>query len=278
MTDSDAFTDTPLGRQVDVVNQYTPSLLCPIARARMRAHLDLDAHVLPFEGADLLTAWELTWLDRDGKPEVGVLQIRVPCSSRAVIESKSLKLYLVSFSQTVFATPYDVVRTVESDLSVTAGAPVVVELLSMAQALQGGVGTFTGDCLDALRVPLNRYEPDAGLLELVHDGHPARETVYSNLFRSVCPVTGQPDLASIQIQYEGTRIRNESLLRYLVSFREHRGFHEQCVERIFRDIQAICRPRELTVYARFLRRGGIDINPWRSTGRSIPPHLRVARQ
>ena len=174
-------------------------------------------------------------------------QLRVPCNSRAVFESKSLKLYLQSFSQTAFASAYDVVRTLESDLSVTAGAPVVADLLSMSQALQAGVASFPGECLDTLKISASMYRPDPGLLDVARDGRVASESLYSNLLRSLCPVTGQPDIGSIQITYTGTRIDHEALLRYIISFREHQGFHEQCVERIFLDIMDRCRPRELTV-------------------------------
>jgi 7-cyano-7-deazaguanine reductase len=277
MANSD-FTDTLLGRRAEYVAQYTPSLLHPVLRSRLRQGLLLDEDQLPFEGADLWTAWELSWLDRDGKPEVGVAQIRVPASSRAVVESKSLKLYLGSFSQTPFTSAYDVVRTLESDLSVTVGAQVVVDLLSLNQALAAGLSTLPGECLDTLKVEGFVYRPDALLLERVEDGRVAAESLYTNLFRTLCPVTGQPDIASLQVTYSGTRIDRASLLRYLVSFREYAGFHEHCVERIFLDIMDRCRPRDLSVYARYTRRGGIDINPFRSTGKTIPPHTRLARQ
>ena len=273
------FGDTPLGKRVEAVSRYTPSLLCAIARERLREGLLLDEARLPFAGADLWTAWELTWLDRDGKPEVGVAQIRVPCDSRAVFESKSLKLYLQSFSQTAFSNAYDVVRTLESDLAVTVGAPVVADLLSMSQALQQGVASFPGECLDTLKISASIYRPDPGLLDVERAAGTVSETLYSNLLRSLCPVTGQPDIGSVQVSYTGTRIDHAALLRYIVSFREHQGFHEQCVERMFLDIMDRCRPRELTVYARYNRRGGIDINPWRTTGdEAAPPNLRLAPQ
>ena len=276
--DNGGFDDTPLGKRVETVARYTPSLLCPIERQRLRQGLLLDPRKLPFDGWDLWTAWELSWLDRDGKPEVGVAQIRVPCQSRAVFESKSLKLYLNSFSQTAFASAYDVTRTLESDLSVTAGAPVAVDLQSLAHVQHAGIGNFTGECLDALAVKVEIYRPDSGLLGVVDNSRIVTESVYTNLLRSLCPVTGQPDIGSIQISYSGMRIAHAALLRYLVSFREHQGFHEQCVERIFLDILDRCRPRELSVYARYNRRGGIDINPCRSTEKGIPSHLRLARQ
>lgn len=274
----DEFNDTELGKRSEAVSQYTPSLLFPIDRSRMRGDLIAPGSELPFEGVDLWTAWELTWLDRDGKPEVGVLQISVPCDSRAIVESKSLKLYLGSFAQTPFASAYDVVRTLESDLSVTVGAQVVVDLLTISQATQAGIASLTGESLDTIRIAAPVYQPDAGLLQRLETGRMVSETLHTNLFRSLCPVTGQPDMASVQISYTGPRIEHEDLLRYLVSFRDYPGFHEHCVERIFVDILARCRPRELSVYARFLRRGGIDINPFRSTGKAAPSPARLVRQ
>jgi 7-cyano-7-deazaguanine reductase len=274
----DEFNDTELGKRSEAVSQYTPSLLFPIDRSRMRGDLIAPGSELPFEGVDLWTAWELTWLDRDGKPEVGVLQISVPCDSRAIVESKSLKLYLGSFAQTPFASAYDVVRTLESDLSVTVGAQVVVDLLTISQATQAGIASLTGESLDTIRIAAPVYQPDAGLLQRLETGRMVSETLHTNLFRSLCPVTGQPDMASVQISYTGPRIEHEDLLRYLVSFRDYPGFHEHCVERIFVDILARCRPRELSVYARFLRRGGIDINPFRSTGKAAPSPTRLVRQ
>ena len=274
----DEFADTALGKRSEAVSQYTPSLLFPVDRSRMRGDLIPPGGELPFEGVDLWTAWELTWLDRDGKPEVGVLQISVPCDSRAIVESKSLKLYLGSFAQTPFASAYDVVRTLESDLSVTVGAQVVVDLLTISQATQAGIASLTGESLDTIRIAAPVYQPDAGLLQRLETGRMVSETLHTNLFRSLCPVTGQPDIASVQISYTGPRIEHEDLLRYLVSFRDYPGFHEHCVERIFVDILARCRPRELSVYARFLRRGGIDINPFRSTGKAAPSPTRLLRQ
>ncbi len=274
----DDFSDTALGKRSAAVSQYTPSLLFPIDRSRVRAQLGVRAEELPFFGADLWTAWELTWLDRDGKPEVGVLQVRVPCESRAIVESKSLKLYLGSFAQTPFASAYDVVRTLESDLSVTVGAQVVVDLLSLNQVTQAGVSGLMGESLDSIRIASPVYHPDAALLERIETGRMVTETVHTNLFRSLCPVTGQPDMASVQISYTGPRIEHEDLLRYLVSYRDHPGFHEYCVEKIFLDLMERCRPRELSVSARFLRRGGIDINPFRSTGKIMPAVVRLVRQ
>ena len=211
MTHTD-FSDTELGKRSLAVSRYTPSLLFAIDRSRMRAGLAMAEGALPFEGADLWTAWELTWLDRDGKPEVGVVQLRIPCDSRATVESKSLKLYLGSYAQTPFSSAYDVVRTLESDISVTVGAQVVVDLLSLNQATQAGIATLTGDSLDTLRIASAVYHPDPGLLERLETGRLVTETVHTHLFRSLCPVTGQPDFASVQISYTGPRIEHDALL------------------------------------------------------------------
>lgn len=275
----DDYADTGLGKAAEYVSRYTPSLLQPVLRSRLRAGLLPEGGgELPFEGADLWTAWELSWLDRDGKPEVAVAQIRVPCQSRAVVESKSLKLYLGSYAQTPFASTYDVARTLEADLSVTVGGQVVVDLLSLNQTVQAGVGVFPGESLDTLRVGDFVYMPDPGLLSVADENRIVSETLHTNLFRSLCPATGQPDIASVQVVYSGPLIDRESLLRYLVSFREYPGFHERCVEKIFLELMERCSPRELSVHARYLRRGGIDINPYRSTGKGIPAQIRLARQ
>ena len=202
----DKFADTGLGKPAEYVSRYTPSLLQPVLRTRLRAGLLPEGKDLPFEGADLWTAWELNWLDRDGKPEVAVAQIRVPCQSRAVAESKSLKLYLGSFAQTPFASTYDVARTLESDLSVTVGGQVVVDLLSLNQIVQAGVGVFPGESLDTLRIGDFVHMPDPGLLTVADEKRIVTETLHTNLFRSLCPVTGQPDIASVQVAYSGSLI------------------------------------------------------------------------
>ncbi len=271
--------DAPLGRRSEQPTRYTPSLLYAVERKDLRHGLLLDEGQLPFHGADLWTGYELSWLDRDGKPECAVVRLTVPCDSRAVFESKSFKLYLNSFSQTAFSSAYDVARTLEADLSVTAGAQVLVDLLSLSQVMQQGLKNLPGDCLDPISLSCDTYRPDPGLLELDENQRVmTSEVVYSNLLRTICPVTGQPDIGSVQVRYSGPRIKHVSLLRYIVSYREHSGFHEQCVERMFLDIMDVCRPSELSVYARFNRRGGIDINPYRSTARGLPEHVRLPRQ
>lgn len=275
---NDTFDDSPLGRKVAAVLHYDPTLLYPIERLRLRQELLADPDRLPFDGCDLWTAWELSWLDRRGKPEVAVARIRVPCRSPAIIESKSLKLYLNSFSQTPFAAVHDVVQTLRADLSKTAGVAVEVDLPSLVQVQRQGLSVPEGECLDALPVEVDRYQRDPDLLVVAGEGRIVTESLHSNLLHSLCPVTGQPDIGSIQIGYTGERIDHASLLRYIVSYREHQDFHEQCVERIFLDIMERCSPRELSVCAYYNRRGGIDINPFRSTSRSLPPRLRLARQ
>jgi len=272
------FTDTALGKTTAAPSRYTPSLLYPVARSRMRSQSINTADKLPFHGYDLWTGYELTWLNLKGRPEVAIVQLSVPCDSPNIIESKSLKLYLASFTQTRFKSVYDVSRTLESDLSVTAGATVLVDVQSLAQAAQSGVGHFTGECIDHLDIEIDAYQPDPYLLEVEEKGRVIGSAVYSNLLRSLCPVTGQPDIASIQIVYTGTPIKPESLLRYIVSYREHQGFHEHCVESIFMDIKEQCRPSDLSVYARYVRRGGLDISPFRSSSRAFPQNLRLVRQ
>lgn len=273
------FDGSPLGREVAAVSRYTPSLLYPIERHRLRRELLPDPQPLPFTGCDQWTAWELSWLDSLGKPEVRVVQLSVPCESPAIFESKSLKLYLNSFSQSSFASANDVACAIESDLSAIAGAPVAVELLTLDRVQHAGLGNFSGRCLDVLPVGVNTYRPDAGLLTLSNGAPSVSETLHSHLLHSVCPVTGQPDIGSVQISYTGPRIEPESLLRYIVSYREQQGFHEQCVERIFLDLLERCCPSELSVCARYNRRGGIDINPFRSTVDAAPlQQLRLARQ
>jgi len=278
MTDRPDFSDTALGKRTAAVNKYSPSLLYPIERSRMRLDIGVEPARLPFKGCDLWTAYELTWLDQSGKPDLAIAHVRVPCHSQYVFESKSFKLYLGSFTQTRFKDKLDVTRTLESDLSVTTGADVMVTLQSVSQVAQLSVGNFTGFCLDHLKPTEINYQPSTALLEVDERGQVASETVYSNLLRTLCPVTTQPDFASIQISYSGKAIKHESLLAYLISFREYEGFHEHCVERIFTDLQARCAPAELSVYARYTRRGGIDINPYRSTTRTDPDPVRLARQ
>ncbi len=271
------YSDLKLGKPVRYTATYTPSLLQSVQRGPLRRALGIEGSNLPFLGLDAWTGYELSWLNRKGRPEVAVVHVQVPASSPCIIESKSLKLYLGSFSQTPFVSRADVQRTLESDLALAAQAPVGVTLVGLDQLEADGVVRIAGSCLDVLDVSIEHYEVEPGLLRADGDVN-ARESLYSNLLRSCCPVTGQPDWGTVLIQYAGPAIDHASLLRYIVSFRNHTGFHEETVERMFVDIMARCRPSVLSVQARYLRRGGIEINPFRSTREEVPPMLRTARQ
>lgn len=265
--------DPPLGREVAYPARYDPALLFPIARRIGRTALGLDDR-LPFVGHDRWHAYELSWLDARGKPRVAMATFTVPCESPNLVESKSLKLYLNSLNAHRFDDDAAVREAIAADLSRAAGAAVAVAfgLPAMATTDDDAVS------IDGLDVAIDRYgPPDAALLH--GGGEPADEILASDLLKSNCPVTGQPDWASVRIAYRGPRIDREGLLRYLVGFREHAEFHEQCVERIFTDLMARCAPDRLSVEARYTRRGGLDINPWRATpGLPPPPARRDQRQ
>lgn len=269
---------SPLGQQTRYVSQYDPGQLFPIRRAETRASLGLntDAGSLPFYGFDFWTGYEVSWLDERGKPEVALARFRIPCESECLVESKSFKLYLNSFNQSVFAGPEVVRNSLVKDLSQAAGAPVQVELTPLAQA-HLPVEEPAGECLDDLPVSVEHYHPAPECLK-VHDGQ-VTETLYSHLLKSNCPVTGQPDWATVEVRYRGPKIDREGLLRYIISFREHQDFHEHCVERMYLDISARCRPEYLWVYARYTRRGGLDINPLRCSEQiEAPLFQRLVRQ
>ena len=270
---------SPLGRASVYVDQYDASQLFPILRDDKRHELGWGGQA-PFFGADLWTAFELSWLNAKGKPEVAMAHLVVPAESPRLIESKSLKLYFNSFNMTRFDSFEQVQDLMVRDLSQAAGARVSVKLLSVADWERERVESWGGVLLDRLDLSFDRYEVDAGVLTLDPLGEGFHEeTLLSHLLKSNCLVTGQPDWASVQIRYVGRPIAHESVLRYLVGFRQHNEFHEQCVERIFSDIWRQCRPSELTVYARYTRRGGLDINPIRSSKPfKLPANLRLARQ
>ncbi|MFO1302838.1 MAG: NADPH-dependent 7-cyano-7-deazaguanine reductase QueF [Burkholderiales bacterium] len=261
----------PLGHATGYPDRYDPALLFPVSRAPQREALKLGPS-LPFTGADVWTAYEHTWLDGRGVPRIAMLSIEVPVDSPFIVESKSVKLYLGSFAQTRFDDEASVTATVERDLSAAAGARVQVSIVREAR-----IAPLPGASIDAEDVAIDRYEVDPSLLRA--QGDRVDETLRSDLFRSVCPVTGQPDYASIALTYRGPRIDRGSLLRYLVSYRLHAGFHEHCAERIFVDVAARCGCELLTVHARFTRRGGLDINPFRTNaGAPVPPNVRTGRQ
>jgi 7-cyano-7-deazaguanine reductase len=273
-----------LGQATAYADQYDAALLFPIARAPQRAALGLGAS-LPFLGADLWTAFELSWLNVRGKPQVALAHITVPCESVNLIESKSLKLYLNSFNNTRFADATEVVARLRADLTEAAWrggvvqSSVGVRLVAADLFDREPIEELDGLSLDRLDLDCDRYTPAPELLSAATLEAPVSEVLTSKLLRSNCPVTGQPDWGSVQISYFGPQIDQAGLLRYIISFRNHQGFHEHCVERIFLDIQARCQPHKLSVYARYTRRGGLDINPFRtSSPQALPPNRRNARQ
>jgi 7-cyano-7-deazaguanine reductase len=228
----------------------------------------LDVSDLPFCGADIWNAFELSWLNMKGMPQVARGRFIFPCASPALIESKSFKLYLNSLNQHVFTDVEEARRCMTRDLSNSAGAEVEV-LLQPFSGMQEVLDVPTGVCLDNQDITCTQFEPDVELLQLTDAGNAFEaivdEVLYTDLFRSRCPVTGQPDWGTITVCYQGPQINHASLLQYLVSYRQHHGFHENCVERIYCDVLQRCRPQSLSVEANFLRRGGLDINPVRAT-------------
>jgi 7-cyano-7-deazaguanine reductase len=276
--------DSQLGKASAYADQYAPELLFPIPRAAKRQALGLTA-VLPFLGADMWTAFELSWLGPRGKPQLALAHITVPCESSHIIESKSLKLYLNSFNNTVFADAAAVLAHVRADLNEAAWRGAVVQssvgvrLLDPELFDREPVQELDGLSLDRLDVECRQYTPAPELLRAAADEPPVTEVLTSRLLKSNCLVTGQPDWGSVQISYSGAAIDQEGLLQYLVSFRNHHEFHEQCVERIFMDIWQRCQPHKLAVYARYTRRGGLDINPFRTSyAQALPANVRTARQ
>ncbi|HEX7130858.1 MAG TPA: NADPH-dependent 7-cyano-7-deazaguanine reductase QueF [Rhodanobacteraceae bacterium] len=272
---------SPLGREAEYPQRPDARVLFPVARAQSRAELGLDARALPFTGADIWNAYELSWLDERGKPRVAIAELRVPAGSPNLIESKSLKLYLNGYAQTRFEQPSALCADVARDLSAAAGAIVEVALTEAREFASQKIAELPGASLDDLELDIADYgPPQPEHLRVNTHARQVEEALTTQLFRSNCPVTGQPDWASLQIRYAGAPLDHAGLLRYLVSYRNHCGFHEACVERIFVDIAARCAPRGLSVYARFTRRGGLDINPWRATPGfgAVPPNLRGARQ
>ena len=273
-----------LGKPVRYADQYDPSLLFPMARAPKRQEIGI-AGAPPFFGADLWTAFELSWLNRRGKPQVAIAHFTIPCETPNIVESKSLKLYLGSYNATVFGSAEEVRDRLRADLSeaVWRGAPapssVGVRLLLPDLFDQEPVQELDGLSLDRLDIECSRYTPAPDLLKAAVGEQPVEEVLTSNLLKSNCLVTGQPDWGSVQISYTGPQIEQGRLLQYLVSFRNHNEFHEQCVERIFMDLWRQCRPSRLAVYARYTRRGGLDINPLRTSHPlALPANVRTARQ
>ena len=273
-----------LGKASAYVDRYDASLLFPLARADQRAGIGALTNP-PFFGADMWTAFELSWLNPRGKPQVALAHITVPCETTHLVESKSFKLYLNSFNNTVFADATEVQRRIRTDISAAVwhGGPkqasVGVKLVLPELFDREPLYEMAGLSLDRLDIECTRYTPAPDLLRTEEEDQPVTEVLCSNLLKSNCPVTGQPDWGSIQISYTGMPINQEGLLQYLVSFRNHNEFHEHCVERIFMDIWTRCKPVKLTVYARYTRRGGLDINPFRTSyPQALPANTRTARQ
>ncbi|HJD57143.1 MAG TPA: NADPH-dependent 7-cyano-7-deazaguanine reductase QueF [Rickettsia endosymbiont of Sericostoma sp.] len=257
--------ETILGKQTAYIDVYDNSLLQPISRKFAREQLQIIGD-LPFYGFDIWNCYEVSWLNQTGKPEIRILEFMVSSDSPNIIESKSLKLYLNSFSNTKLSSSEQVIELITRDLSLIFGSDVIVFLKDLESYDGTRLQSFSGINLDRLDVTITSFEISQNLPKLLEDNTKiVDEVLYSNLLKSNCLVTNQPDWASVQISYRGKKIDHSSLLKYLVSFRNHNEFHEQCVERIFCDISKFCIPDELTVYARYTRRGGIDINPIRSS-------------
>ncbi|WP_255989451.1 NADPH-dependent 7-cyano-7-deazaguanine reductase QueF [Chitinolyticbacter albus] len=269
---------SPLGKAVQYQAEYDASLLFPIPRQGKRDEIGVTG-TLPFMGADIWNGYELSWLNPRGKPQVAIAVFEFPADSTNIVESKSFKLYLNSFNQTRLANADAVATLLRDDLSQAVGAPVRVQLIEPDDFTGQRLMELEGYCIDNLDIEVDQYQPAPQLLRCDDADAPVNEVLTSNLLKSNCLVTGQPDWASMQIRYLGQPINRESLLRYLISFRQHNEFHEQCVERIFMDLMRACKPMKLAVYARYTRRGGLDINPYRSNFSGPPPaNLRGARQ
>ena len=278
MTDT-SLTDTVLGKPTCYQTEYNPGLLFVIPRQIKRDEIGLTG-TLPFMGADIWNGYELSWLNPRGKPQIAIATFIVPADSPNIIESKSFKLYLNSFNQTRLDSNEELLNRLRTDLSQAAGASVQVRLTLPEAFSSLAMGELEGELLDRLDIEIDSYTPNPALLSVQADAEPVEQKLVSHLLKSNCLVTGQPDWASVQIHYVGAPIEQAGLLQYLIGFRTHNEFHEQCVERIFVDILRQCKPIKLSVYARYTRRGGLDINPWRtnfSTG-GLPPNRRHARQ
>ena len=267
-----------LGKASSYTDQYDASLLFPIPRAEKRAELGIS-DTPPFFGADMWTLYELSWLNLRGKPQIALAHITVPCESPHIVESKSFKLYLNSFNNSRFLDAREVRERIRADVSAATGVGIGIKTIGPELFDREPLHEMDGLNLDRLDVECLHFTPAPELLFAEFDEPPVTETLTSNLLKSNCLVTGQPDWGSVQIAYSGPAINQEGLLQYLVSFRNHNEFHEHCVERIFMDVWSRCKPIKLSVYARYTRRGGLDINPFRcSYPVQLPQNVRTARQ
>lgn len=261
-------TDSSLGQDVEYEFNYNPELLFPISRQEGRDRVGIVANQLPFQGVDIWTGYEISWLSMKGKPVVRVAEFTLPSDTPNLIESKSFKLYLNSFNQSEFESEQCVIETMERDLSDAAGGEVSVAFFPV-DSDEINCSRVDGICVDDLEIDVDVYEPDPTLL-LSDASEQVSEVLYSHLLRSNCPVTGQPDWGTLVVHYTGAKLDQEAFLKYVISFRQHTGFHEQCVEQAFVDIDKATQAKELVVYARYLRRGGLDINPYRSKSGPLP--------
>ncbi|MFQ3231550.1 NADPH-dependent 7-cyano-7-deazaguanine reductase QueF [Reinekea sp.] len=269
---------SPLGKTSSYIDEYDASLLFPISRLEKRLELGIDGQ-LPFQGVDIWNAYELSWLNSKGKPVVALAEFFIPVGSPNLVESKSFKLYLNSFNQTKFDSLQAVQNRLEADLTAAAGSDVHVTVVYLHQAgSSADIGAFDAVCIDELDVDIEHYSTQPNMLKASAD-QIVSEKLVSHLLKSNCLVTGQPDWGSVIIEYTGAKIDHEALLKYLISFRQHNEFHEQCVERIFTDLMGHCHCETLTVYARYTRRGGLDINPFRTNvDGAQPENVRLVRQ
>ncbi|HHF0443433.1 TPA: NADPH-dependent 7-cyano-7-deazaguanine reductase QueF [Haemophilus influenzae] len=267
-----------LGQKTEYASQYDRTLLQPVPRALNRDGLGITQNQ-PFTiGADIWTAYEISWLNEKGLPQVAIADIYLDYQSQNLIESKSFKLYLNSFNQSKFANFNAVQQTMQGDLSECAQGDVKVRLNPVAVYDSQKIDHLQGDCIDEQDIEITSYEFNADWLKDCVSDEIVEEKLVSHLLKSNCLITNQPDWGTLHIHYIGKKINHEKLLRYVVSFRQHNEFHEQCVERIFCDLMHYAKPEKLTVYARYTRRGGLDINPFRSNFENLPENLRLARQ
>ena len=264
MKDNNRPEHSALGKETQYEAIYNPALLFPIARKTKRDEIGITG-ILPFVGVDIWNHYEVSWLNQRGKPMVAIAEIRYDCASSYIIESKSLKLYFNSLNNTVFESVTAVEALVQRDLIdrlCTTAVMVSITLIShySATMLQR---CLPGYSIDELDVECTAYTVNPA--SLITEEHFTEETLCTDLLKSNCLITHQPDWCSVQIHYRGRQINHAGLLRYIVSFRNHNEFHEQCIEKIFMHIVERCRPEVLTVYGRSTRRGGVDINAYRST-------------
>lgn len=274
----DSLDKLKLGQQTQYASNYDRTLLQPVPRHLNRDTLGIT-HTQPFAfGADIWTAYEISWLNLNGLPQVAIADVAIDFQSENLIESKSFKLYLNSFNQSKFATFEEVQQHLTQDLSNCAKGKVSVKLHPLSKYCHEAIVELAGECLDQQDIEINDYQFNPEILTNCTHDQMVKESLVSHLLKSNCLITNQPDWGTLQIRYEGKQIDREKLLRYIISFRQHNEFHEQCVERIFCDLMQFAKPDKLTVYARYTRRGGLDINPFRSNFEAVPDNQRLARQ